>query len=122
MKLKTIMGLAIGGVLLTITLFKAVSQETAQQTRVTVINPKFEYATVRFMEERTSIVWPDGTVENVFALNGKTKFDNGNEKYPKGTDYRMYWLTVAMNIMAQRGFELALLADHDVIMKRQVTK
>jgi hypothetical protein len=119
---KTIISLAIGGTLLLITLFNAVSQETSRQSNNTSANHKFEYATVRFMEEKTSIVWPDGTVENVLALSGKTKFDNGSEKYPKGSDYRLYWLTVAMNIMAKRGFELALMADHDVVMKRQISK
>jgi hypothetical protein len=48
--------------------------------------PVFEYASVRFMEERTSIVWPDGSVENVMQLNGRTKFVNTGEKYPRGSD------------------------------------
>src|SRR5688572_5019107 len=65
-----------------------------------------EYATVRFMEERTSIVWPDGTVQNVIDLAGSAKFPGTNEKYPKGSDFRMFWLTKAMNIAAQKGFKL----------------
>jgi hypothetical protein len=77
---------------------------------------------VRFTEEKTSIVWPDGAVENVMTLSGNQKFDNGNEKYPKGADYRMYWLTVAMNIMARRGFELAHMDGPDVVMQRHVTR
>lgn len=80
----------------------------------------FEYASVRFMEEKTSIIWPDGVVENVMTLTGKKTFQNGSEKYPKGSDYRMYWLTVSLNIMGKRGFELAHMSESDVIMKRQV--
>jgi len=72
------------------------------------------------MEERTSIVWADGTVGNVVELSGRKRFENGGEKYPKGSDYRMYWLTVAMNLMAQRGYELAQMHDNDVVMRRAV--
>jgi hypothetical protein len=32
----------------------------------------------------------------------------------------MYWLTIAMNIMSQRGFELAHMQDNDVVMRRVV--
>jgi hypothetical protein len=103
-------------------LFNAVPQETRGPSKETGGNPVCEYASVRFMEERTSIVWPDGTVENVMALNGKQKFDNGSEKYPKGADYRMYWLTVAMNIMGQRGFDFVYMNGPDVVMKRQVSR
>jgi hypothetical protein len=73
------------------------------------------------MEERTSIVWPDGTVENVMDLVPKKKFDGG-EKYPKGSDYRMYWLTIAMNHMAQRGYDLAHMNDRDIVMVRRFKK
>ena len=47
-------------------------------------------------------------------------FDNEGEKYPKGSDYRVYWLTVSMNIMGKRGFQLAHMDGTDVVMKRQV--
>lgn len=122
MKTKTIAALTIGGALLLTTWFNAIPQETTRPSTSTIGFPTCEYASVRFMEERTSIVWPDGKVENVLELSGKTKFDNTREKYPKGADYRMYWLTIAMNIMAKRGFELAHMADNDVVMKRQVRK
>lgn len=101
---------------------KAASQDAASPQSSQPATAKVEYASVRFMEERTSIVWPDGTVDNVLALAKNTKFTNTTEKYPKGTDYRMYWLTVAMNIMAQRGFELAHMHEADVVMKRQIGK
>ncbi len=121
MKKSTIVSLTVCGVLLVGTLVTVLSQETARQPKSTA-SPTFEYASVRFMEEKTSIVWPDGTVENVMALTGKRKFENGNEKYPKGADYRMYWLTVAMNVMAQRGFELAHMHENDAVMKRLAGK
>jgi hypothetical protein len=72
------------------------------------------------MGDKTSIVWPDGTVDNVMNLFGKKNFDNGSEKYPKGSDYRMYWLTIAMNIMGKKGFEFAFMQDTDVVMKSEL--
>lgn len=77
-----------------------------------------EYATVRFAEERTSIVWPDGSVEKVMETVPQKKFNNGSERYPKDADYRMYWMTIAMNLMAQRGYEIVSLNDRDLVMKR----
>jgi len=100
--------------------FLTTRSQDAKSPRSMISGSTLEYATVRFMEERTSIVWPDGKVENVIELAGKRRFENGSEKYPKGSDYRMYWLTVAMNVMAQRGFELAHMHDNDVVMKRSV--
>jgi len=78
----------------------------------------YEYASVRFTEDKTCIVWPGGKTENVFELSGKAKFDGWNEHYPKGADFRMYWLTVAMNIMGKRGFELVHMEGPDVVMRR----
>lgn len=121
MKTKTITTLLVCVALLGAVLFRASSQETAQPKNQ-AIQQSFEYASVRFMEDKTSIFWPDGSVENVMELAGKTKFQGTSEKYPKGTDYRMYWLTAAMNIMAKRGFELAHMHDHDLVMKRQVAQ
>jgi hypothetical protein len=120
-KNRIVMLVALGTFLLTM-IFTALSQETAPQPKGASTRTIFEYATARFMEEKTSIVWPDGIVENVMLLNGKKKFDNGSEKYPKGADYRMYWLTVSMNIMGQRGFEFVHMEGHDLVMKRQVMR
>ncbi|MGB0583065.1 MAG: hypothetical protein ACPGVU_25555, partial [Limisphaerales bacterium] len=88
----------------------------SQSGRKQVAN-SFEYASARFMEQRTTIFWPDGTVQNVMDTKGKKKFPGG-EYYPKNTDYRMYWLTVAINMMSQRGYELVHMKDNDVLMKR----
>jgi hypothetical protein len=58
----------------------------------------YEYATVRFMGGgKTSFVWPDGKVEKLGDLSPG--------KRPDAADERMYHLTLAMNILAQRGFE-----------------
>ena len=37
-------------------------------------------------------------------LGLKKKFEGG-EKYPKGSDYRMFWMTITMNLMAQRSYD-----------------
>lgn len=121
MKMTTTLALSICGALLIGTLFTAVSQETTRQPKDLAASPVFEYACVRFMEEKTCIVWPDGSVENVLELVGKKKFPNG-EYYPKGADYRMYWLTAAMNLMAKKGYEFVYLNGPDLVMKRTVSR
>jgi hypothetical protein len=103
---------AIASILLMITLKPNAQEAKSNQSAAPRIGG---YATIRFMEERTSIVLPDGTVETVMDLVPKKKFDGG-EKYPKGSDYRMYWLTIAMNQLAQRGYELVQMNDKDVVM------
>jgi hypothetical protein len=100
--------------------FKPNAQENPL-SRKTGAPPFGEYASIRFMEERTSIVWPYGTFEAVMDLAPKKKFENG-EKYPKSADYRMYWLTIGMNILSKQGFELAHMNDRDVIMVRRFPK
>ena len=122
MKRRAIIIWACGAVVIAGAIFKVVAQETRGSLKDAASTPVVEYASVRFMDEKTSIVWPDGTVENVMASNGKQKFDNGGEKHPKGADYRMYWLTVAMNIMGKRGFDFVYMNGPDVVMKRQVSR
>jgi hypothetical protein len=122
MNVKSIAIVACGLVLAAGVIFNATSQGTQGTSKEALSHPVIEYATVRFMTEKTSIVWPDGSVENVMATSGKTKFDDWGEKYPKGSDYRMYWLTVAMNIMGKRGFEFVHMDGPDVVMKRQVSR
>ena len=121
MKTPTIIALSVCGGILAAALFTASSQEAAQQRRESSARPILEYASVRFMEERTSITWPDGTVESVFELSGKPKFQGG-DRYPKGADYRMYWLTIAMNIMAKKGYEFVHMDGADVVMSRSLPK
>jgi hypothetical protein len=106
----------IASILLTISI-KPRAQEAGKGSQ-TAAPRSAEYASIRFMEERTSIVWPDGTVEKVMDLVPKKKFDGG-EKYPKESDYRMYWLTMGMNVAAQKGYELTHMNDRDVIMVRR---
>lgn len=122
MKWKAIILLACGALAVAGVVFNLKGQEARGVPKEVVNTPAIEYGSVRFMEENTSIVWPDGTVENVMILSGKQTFNNKGEKYPKGADYRMYWLTVAMNIMGRRGFEFVHMNGPDVIMKRQVSR
>jgi len=75
---------------------------------------RYEYASVRFMEENTGIVWPDGSVMKVVPESGL--------KRPKDADYRIFWLTVSMNMMSKRGFEFLYMDDADVIMRRSLSK
>ena len=111
--------LVISAVVLLIVVFLKALHSRAQAPKEPGLSITFEYASVRFMEEKTSIVWPDGSLQNVMELSGKKKYPNG-EYYPKGSDYRMYWLTMAINIMGKRGFEFAFMNNDDVIMKRSV--
>jgi len=72
--------------------------------------PVYEYASVRWMGDRTSIIWPDGTTQKVVAFGGRRR--------PEGTDERAWYLTGAMNIMAKRGFEFVHMTSDDVVMRR----
>jgi len=73
-----------------------------------------EYASVRFMGDESSIVWPDGNVTKVQTQSGLKK--------PKEADNRMFWLTISMNIMSKQGFEFVYMDDADVIMRRSLAK
>jgi len=74
----------------------------------------YEFASVRWAGDRTSIIWPDGTVQKVIAFGGK--------KRPEAADERMWYLTGAINIMGKRGFEIAHATNDEVIMKRVAVK
>jgi len=74
----------------------------------------YEYASVRWSGDKTSIIWPEGTTQRVIAFGGK--------KRPEGADERAWYLTGAINIMARRGFEFVYMSNDDVLMKRAVTK
>lgn len=72
--------------------------------------PVYEYASVRWMGDKTSIIWPDGRVQKVIPFGGR--------KRPDATDERMWYLAGAMNIMGKKGFELAHMSNDDLVMKR----
>jgi len=69
-----------------------------------------EFASVRFDNDSTCIVWPDGSVEKVTALAGK--------KESGSADIRIWYLTVAMNLMAKKGFVVVYIDNRDVLMSR----
>jgi len=80
----------------------------------------YEYATVRFMGGgRTSFVWPDGKVEKLIDLNPA--------KRPDTADERMFYLTIAMNVLAQKGFEPATIPSlethtDDIWVRRPISR
>jgi hypothetical protein len=73
-----------------------------------------EYASVRFMGDETSIVWPDGNVTKVLTQS--------DLKRPKDADYRMFWLTISLDKMSKQGFEFVYMDGADVIMRRSLSK
>ncbi len=77
-------------------------------------HPVYEYATVRFMGADTSIIWPDGNTDKVTGLSSKAR--------PETADTRMFYLTLAMNIMGKKGFTLVHMEGSDVVMMRVVGK
>lgn len=74
----------------------------------------YEYASVRWGGDKTSIIWPDGTTQKVVAFGGKRR--------PDAIDERAWYLTGAINIMAKKGFELAHMGNDDVLMRRPAAK
>jgi hypothetical protein len=78
----------------------------------------YEYASIRFMGgQRTCITWPDGTVEKLSSLS--------TQKRPETADERMFYLTIAVNILAKRGFEFTnvpMLGNPDDIFGRKLAK
>jgi len=92
-------------------LFSALSADTP--TSEASNSAVYEYATVRWAGDRTSIIWPNGTVEKVTPFGGK--------KRPETADERMWYLTGALNIMARRGFEPVHVATDDIIARHMVS-
>lgn len=74
----------------------------------------FEYASARFDNDTTCIVWPDGSVEKVATTIGR--------KDPGTADIRIWYLTVAMNLMARKGFQVVYIDNKDVVMSRSGTR
>jgi hypothetical protein len=94
-------------VLLLVALPGGVCQETGN-------HPVYEYATARFMGADTSIIWPDGNSDKVVGLSSKAR--------PETADTRMFYLTLAMNIMGKRGFSFVHMEGSDLVMQRVVGK
>jgi hypothetical protein len=78
------------------TLMFCARTQSAQQA----YQPKYEYASVRFMGKNTSFVWPDAKVEKLYTLMPDLK-------RPSDADDRIFHLTVAINLAAKPGFEVA---------------
>ncbi len=93
-------------------LLAAFSADTPPTT--TWIGTTYEYASVRWSGDKTSIIWPDGTIQKVVAFGGKRR--------PDGIDERAWYFTSAMNIMAKNGFEFVHMGNEDIVMKRVAAK
>lgn len=74
----------------------------------------YEYASVRFDGEKTCIVWQDGSVDRVTSLIGTKDYEPA--------DKRIWYLTVAFNIMSKRGFEPSFFDNTDMTMVRSSAK
>jgi hypothetical protein len=74
-----------------------------------------EFATIRWDgRDKSYVIRPSAKVESLKQL-----FDR--HARPENVDERAFYLTIAMNAMAQEGFEFAgTLNNEHVIMKRQV--
>jgi hypothetical protein len=80
----------------------------------------YEYASFSSMGTKSSIIWPDGSV-----LRLEDKF-----KRPGEANEKMFYVTMALNVLAQRGYEpyvgsttpMAFNAGHedDLIFRRVV--
>lgn len=79
----------------------------------------YEYASVRFMGgEKVVVVWPDGKVEPLSSLH--------SAKRPDIADQRLYYFTIALNLLSQRGFEPATIPSvepkpDDLFVRRLVS-
>ena len=79
---------------------------------------RYEYASVRFMGgEKAVIVWPDGKVESLATLH--------SAKRPDIADQRLYYFTIALNLLSQKGFEPAAIPSvepkpDDLFMRRRI--
>jgi hypothetical protein len=84
------------------------------------VKQAYEYASIRFVPGgRTIIMWPDGTTDKLSDLN--------TTKDPDNLDERLYYLTLAVNLLAQKGFEPALIPSlppdaNDVWVRRSLGK
>jgi len=76
------------------------------------------------MGKNTSFVWPDGTVEKLVVLRPGLKRTND-------IDERIFYLTVAMNAAAEKGFELIAMpggsniggaVSDDVVFRRELIR
>jgi|ERR1043165_1326609 hypothetical protein len=82
----------------------------------------YEYASFSSMGTKSSIVWPDGSV-----LKLGDRF-----KRPDDANERMFYMTMALNVFAQNGYELYgsdttpmfmnVGHENDLVFRRQIVK
>src|SRR5215475_4715701 len=93
---------------------------TQNRARTEETRPRghYEYASVRFMGgDKVVVVWPSGKVEPLSSLH--------TTKRPDIADQRLYYFTVALNLLSQQGFEPATIPSvepkpDDLFLRRPV--
>ena len=94
---------------------------TQNRARTEETRPRghYEYASVRFMGgDKVVVVWPGGKVEPLSSLH--------TTKRPDIADQRLYYFTVALNLLSQQGFEPATIPSvepkpDDLFLRRLVS-
>ena len=77
---------------------------------------KYDYVTLRWAgRDNTHLIRPDGTTE---MLGNQLKA----ARKPDRVDDRSFYMNLAMNALAQEGYELAAMTSDDYIMKRRASK
>ena len=97
--MKKLIAITIAGLVTALVCIQTKGQSPAARSKPAAVQ-RYEYASVRFMGKNTSFVWPDGTVEKLYVLIP-------DFKRPSEADDRIYHLTMAINLAAKRGFEIA---------------
>ena len=77
---------------------------------------KYDYATLRWAgRDNTHLIRPDGTTE---MLGNQLKA----ARKPERVDDRSFYMNLALNALAQEGYELAAMTSDDYVMKRRSVK
>ena len=77
---------------------------------------RYDYATLRWAgRDNTHLIRPDGTTE---MLGNQLKA----ARKPERVDDRSFYMNLAMNALAQEGYELAAMTSDDYVMKRRSVK
>lgn len=112
--MKKLLPLSLAAIGITAWLLIGHRANTAEPT----IEPRWEYASVRFMGgDKVVVVWPDGKVEPLSALH--------KDKRPGIADERLYHLTIALNALSKLGFEPATIPSvepkpDDLFLRRRL--
>ncbi len=77
---------------------------------------RYDYVTLRWAgRDNTHLIRPDGTTE---MLGNQLKA----ARKPERVDDRSFYMNLALNALAQEGYELAAMTSDDYVMKRRSVK